>query len=320
MAVTTAAKCTFFFSQSKHGWSETYYTIKTIEDAYVVCSRLGDSLIRLRGSNTSISALRISLVACPTNQGPAPRMNQLFPPKPTWNQGGAVIAPTETGGSESDSFSACILARCIPANAAIGVKSIFMGGMPDRYDIEGGKLLGSFTFMYGTPVIRAWQEALSEGGFGWLGQTLSPLVRKTAIRDITIGADGVPVIKTFNGLTGLDPAIVNAPGVYLPIRLSGITQPGNLNGVWPFSVSTGTEVGAIYLTMKKSVATLAWDGTGKCTYAPLNFIPFSTATVGSPNPVPIETAGNIYAAKIAKRKRGRPFGSQPGRRRTIPVS
>lgn len=314
MSVTTAAKCTFFYKQNDHGWSESYYTLKTIQDAYNACVPLGNALIAFRGNNTGITGLRISLVPCPTNQGPANRSTQLFPPLPTWAVGSVPIAAGITGGAESDSFSASVLMRCIPQTPTIGTKSIFMGGFPDIYDRGGGQIAGSLQYFFGVVPVRNLQQALAQGGFGWLGQTTNPASTVSSIKQIDVSLGKVPIITTNTNIWGTTTGILGVYGVTAPVRISGIGQPGNLNGIWPVSVSS---VGV--MTLRKPVAILAWNGTGQVQFQAKNFIPFANAWVGSTNPTPTEILGNLYAEKVAKRKRGKPFGQQPGRRRTIPV-
>lgn len=315
MPVATAAKCTFFYQQLQHGWSETYYTLKTISDAYDACVPLGNALINMRGNNTAITGLRISLVPCPTNQGPANRSTQLFPAQPNWGAGTFAGATGFGGDPGSDAFSASVLMRCIPSNPTIGTKSIFMGGFPDIYDRGGGQVAGTLVQFFGTVATRALQQALAQGSFGWLGQTTNPASQSSSIKEILYSINNVPYIKPtgdiFVGSTG----IIGVSGVNVPVRISGIKQPGNLNGIWPVRVNSANEVHLL-----KPFAHLAWDGTGTISFQPKNFIPFINAWVGTTNPTPTEIMGNIYAEKIAKRKRGRPFGSQAGRRRNIPVS
>jgi hypothetical protein len=316
MPSTTAAKCTFFYQQGSHGWTESYYQYGTpIPEAYLHALNLGNQLIALRGSNTAITALRIAEVLCPTNQSPAPRSSQLFPPAQGWGAGNAPVAGNITGGNQSDTFSASVLARCIPAFATPGVKSIFMGGFPDIYDQQGGIPQGGFVFNYGTVITRRFQQALWQGGFGWLG-----IAPATPPASVPIGA----LVTTTSGLIAINVTATLAlqtalgsvqNGQVVPIRISGMRQPGNLNGTWPFHV---TRVGAIYqLNSTRPFATLTWDGTGQITYSPKSFVPFISANVGADNPTPREIDGNIYIEKISRRKRGLPFGAQRGRQRAV---
>lgn len=314
MPPATAAKCTFFYQQQNHGWSETYYTLKTISDAYNACVPLGNALINMRGNNTAITGLRISLVACPTNQGPANRATQLFPPQPTWGAGTFAGATGFGGDPGSDSFSASVLMRCIPATPSIGTKSIFMGGFPDIYDRGGGVVAGTLVQFFGTVIVKNLQQALAQGNFGWLGQTTNPASQTAAIKEIIFNINHINFITPEGNIFAGSTGIIGVSGVTVPVRISGITQPGNLNGIWPVTVDSNGKC-----RMKKPVATLAWSGNGQISFQPKNFIPFINAWVGTTNPTPTEREGNIYAEKIAKRKRGRPFGLQAGRRSVIPV-
>lgn len=314
MSSTSAAKCVFFYKQGEHGWSEAYYTLKTIADAYDACIPLGNALIRLRGKDTAITALRISQVLCPTNQLPNPRSAQLFPPLATWASGGAVVAPGVTGGAQSDTWSASILARCVPQTPQPGTKSIYMGGMPDIYDQAGGQAYPSFSYWFGVQPIRALQQALWQNAFGWMGITTNPGQVATPITGLTNTVSGfVTVTVATSGITAALAAQMS--GQVVPLRISGVRQPGNLNGTWPFRFLYGTT--ACTFTSTRPFAVLTWDGTGTVTYSPKNFIPFCQANIGAGNPTPTETLGNIYAEKVARRKRGLPFGLQHGRRKAV---
>ncbi len=316
MPVSRVAKCTFFYQQNEHGWSETYYTEKTIEEAYDACIPLGDALIAIRGKNTAITGLRISLVPSPTNQGAANRITQLFPPRPGWSVGGAVISPAITGQNESDSFTTCVLARAVPlGGSAIGTKSIFMGGFPDIYAQNGGVLVGTFQYFFGIAPIRTLQRALTQGAFGWLGQTANPVAVTARIETLTYSTGNVPTLKPYTDIFANSTGIKGASGVYVPVQITGVKTPGNLNGIWPGSVASDGKV-----TLKKPFAHLTWDSTGSISYRPKALILFSNQTVGMTPVSQTEPDGNLYALKVAKRKRGRPFGQQPGRAKIKPVS
>jgi hypothetical protein len=152
--------------------------------------------------------------------------------------------------------------------------------------------------------------ALWQGGFGWMGITTEPGAISTPIQTLVNSTSGIITITV--SAAALNP-IVNtlANGQIIPLRLSGIRQPGNLNGTWPFRYTLGTT--SHTFTSVRSFAVLTWDGTGQITYSPKNFIPFINANIGAGNPTPAETKGNLYAEKIARRKRGLPFGLEHGR-------
>ena len=313
MPSQTAAKCTFLYQQGLYGWTESYFTLKTIQDAYAACLPLGNALIALRGENTAITGIRISQVLCPTNQPPNPRSAQLFPPLNSWSSGGATI--TFSGGPISDTFSASVLARCIPATPQPGTKSIYMGGMPDAYDKAGGTFQFNFTYNYGVAPIRALQRALWQGAFGWLGITASPAPASVPIGNLSVSTTGLVSITVSNTAALLAALGSIQRGQVIPLRISNVRQPGNMNGTWPFRFLGGT-ASTLFVSVK-SFATLTWDLTGSVTYSPKNFIPFIQANVGVGNPTPAEVLGNIYAEKIARRKRGLPFGVERGRQKVI---
>ena len=319
-------KCTFFFAIGGHGWSETYYCNQpTITQCFAPCIQLGTALNAFRGNNTTLTNFRISLVNVPTNQGPAPRLTQLFPGSVLWT-GGAVISPAITGGAQSDLFETSFLMRGVSSLEVPGTKSIFWGGMPDFFDQAGGVIYGQgnnpnvLVWIYGTQLVQNIQAALFQGGFGWLGQTQTSGSLAGAVYAINIVNGFAASIATTRNLWVGSSNIVNNPQCSVPMRISGLLQPGNLNGSWPMFITGPSSDGIYTCFFKKRIACLPYTSGGQLAFQPKVFIPFSNLWVGpSGGGMVNDAVGNLYAVKIARKKRGVPFGQQHGRRRAVPT-
>lgn len=211
-------------------------------------------------------------------------------------------------------FSVCVLMKGVPATVGLPAKNIFMRGLPDNYDINGGELNGQLYQFFGVNRVQALQDALKGDGtpFGWLGnQNPVPVNSSSRFQAITQNANGTvtftltnlalafPVGSTFNAFNNFT------------VRISGIEDPGNING----TVTGNAGAGAGFFTTKKRIAIRPWDGvTGTLYYIPKMFVPFSNKTIQLPvegNPL---TYGNIWASRIGERKAGAIFGTVPGRR------
>jgi hypothetical protein len=214
--------------------------------------------------------------------------------------------------------------RGVPAGEFPGIKSIFWGGMPDILDQQGGVFFGlgqpqPLVYAYNQTIVQTLQAALFNGNFGWLGQTSSPGVAIASIRSVVVANGGYAQYLTIgtNILAG-STNVVNNPLASVPIRISGIQQPGNLNGIWPMTVQGPNSDGTYTLYFKKRIAVLPWVVGGQAAYQPKNFIGYSNLWVGpTANGMINDPTGNIYVVKVAKRKRGVPFGQQRGRRKAL---
>lgn len=312
--MATLSKVTFFYQQLNQGFQESYYCqAATIGAAQAIAEPLGTALLTLRGENTAIISYRVSLVDVPL-QFPRLRQARNFPPLPNWRAGSFVNAPPGVPPENwSDMFSVCVLMRGVPATVGQPGKNIYMRGLPDSYDVRGGLLAGTLDQFFGMARVQALQRALVPAGtpFGWLG-TIRPVVAfQSPLTAVTQNANGTITMTLAAAIATFPAGALGNAQNFVPIRLTGMRQPGNLNGTIPVRIdSTG-----FIVTTKKRIAIGQWDNsTGTVSYIPKSFIPFSGGIISAPvrgNPM---TYGNLWAVRISERKAGKIYGTVPGRR------
>jgi hypothetical protein len=94
-------------------------------------------------------------------------------------------------------------------------------------------------------------------------------------------------------------------GISVPVRISGVKSPGNINGVIPVTISGSYS----QCTSTKRIAILPWDGnSGVIHYNAPVFYPFHAYVV----PGGIGNSG-ILLDRVGERKAGRPSGAPRGR-------
>ncbi len=311
MAVMT--KVTFFYRQLAQGWQETYYNnASTIAGVKPLAITLGNALMALRGENTAIVNYRISTINVPLSF-PRLRIVRTFLPERSWAAGQFVANPALNPVENwSDFYQTCVLMRCMPSTVGISNKVIFMRGLPDSYDVQGGQLNGQLYQFFGIPRIRALQQALAPQTFqfGWLAQLRPQIVFQTPFVSITQNANGtisfvpsVPLATVPNSALGTASSI--------PLKISGVRVPGNLNGIVPCTV----DINGLIYTTKKKIAIVPWDqSTGTMSYVPKEFVPFSGNFITAPRTGDPLSFGNIWAERIGERKTGKVFGFVPGRK------
>lgn len=290
-------KCTFMFTQRNQGWSESYYRTGSLADTVQKAYDLGSALMAFRGLNTGLNGVRIALVNVP-RVFPVSRLAQLLPPLSTWASGTAVI----NGDKDSDAASTCMLMRCYDGTGNAAAKFIFMRGISDNFVVAGGVPVPQGMSIFG----GAWttlQTTLGSNGWGWVGNNATPTVQPITGLAYTAPNSGFVAI-TFTGPLFPVGYPLNA-GVTVPIRISRLISPANLNGSIP--VVLGGSLAAC--TTKKRVAILNWDGaSGQASFNAKQFWQFMPYTA----PGGLGNTG-ILLDRIGERKPGRPFGTPPGR-------
>lgn len=308
------AKVTFFYQQLSQGFQEQYFCqAATIGAAQPLAEALGSALLSFRGANTSIVNYRVSMMNVPLIF-PRLRQARVFPPLPTWGQGGFINTPPPNPPENwSDMFSVCVIMRGVPATPGQPAKNIFMRGLPDQYDVRGGELNGTLDQFFGMPRVQTLQRALVPAGtpFGWLGSVRPTVNFQSLLSAVVQNTNGTVSMTLTTDLLTVPPSALGHQQFHVPVRISGMRAPGNLNG----SLTVWFDVTGTIMTTTKRIAIGTWDGsTGRVTYVPKSFVPFSGSIISAPvrgNPF---TYGNIWAVRIGERKAGRIFGTVPGRR------
>lgn len=297
--MTALVKTTFFFTQRNQGWSETYYRAGSLTDTVQKAYDLGNALIALRGINTGISGFRIAQVNVPTTY-PRPRVAQLFAPLPTWATGSAVI----NGDKDSDAADTCLLMRCYDTTGNAAAKFIFMRGVSDNFIIAGGIPIPGGMSAFGGSWITL-QQKLGSDGWGWVGNAAASTVMQISALAYTAPNSGY-VAFTFTG--NLFPnSIPLGQNITVPIRVSRVVTPGNINGQIPVVVNAALNA----CVTKKRIAILPWDGnSGQASFNGKQFWQFKPYVA----PGGLGNTG-ILLERIGERKAGRPFGTPPGRAR-----
>lgn len=313
-SMATLAKVTFFYQQLNQGFQESYYCqAATIGAAQPLAEALGTALMSFRGQNTALINYRVSMMTVPL-AFPRLRQSRIFPPLATWAQGGFInVPPPNPPENWSDMFSVCVLMRGVPAAVGQAGKNIYMRGLPDSYDINGGQLNGTLDQFFGMPRVQALQRALVPAGtpFGWLGTTRPAIPFQSLLTAVTQNANGTISLTLASAIETLPAGAAGNAQNFVPVRISGVKIPGNINGTIPMNVDNTRFI----LTSKKRIAIVPWDqATGLVTYIPKIFVPFSGNIIRAPvrgNPM---TYGNLWAVRISERAAGRVFGAVPGRR------
>jgi pimeloyl-ACP methyl ester carboxylesterase len=298
--MASVAKVTFNFLQRGYGWTETYYRAGGLADSADRAILLGNQLIKFRGQTCGITRYRVSIINVPVTF-PKPRSSRPFVAPNSWAQGTAGV-----DDKAADFSDTCLLMICLASVPNVAAKYIYWRGIPDEIVVNGGNVrTGGMTF-FGAATWNALQSELSQGGWGWLGTvgTGKTQVKISGLAQ-TAGTTGFVnfTFETplFAGATPVDPA----PGYVVPIRISQVRTPGNINGVIPVTVGPTTS----QATSKNRISILTWDGvSGKATYTQQALITFAPPAVRG-------TLPNIDIARVGERRAGVPTGQPRGRQR-----
>lgn len=247
----THAKVTWWFQCNGLGWTESLLVVangQTPQSNYGAAFSMLQAILGMCGSNTTAGYLRISMKTLPQNYPLVrpTRSSQLyaFPFL-------AGSAPPGPGGGKpyTDKPQVAIILTMTPVTAGFAPKLMYIRGIPDDFDVQGGQpgaptLIGYFGANWTALILT-----LTSGSWGWQGKnpTLSPfdLPLTNIVQSVP---PGNPIVtcagNPWFGLNGV-----------VPTRLASITTPGNLNGVHPLRVLTGTTA-----QFKQPTAMLPWDG------------------------------------------------------------
>jgi pimeloyl-ACP methyl ester carboxylesterase len=295
------AKVTFFFTCNGYGWTESYWSQAAFslpQQYYPQAFNLAGLRAQLMGNNTTLTHIRISLINVPATYGPGgqspPRNSQLFTLAPPLT--GPGVQPGDPTKNPTDMPDVCMLCRWIPT-IAVASKLQYMRGIPDDFDVMGGlpaltpvAYFGGSWTNFVTAIQTGFGAGVNQTGpWGYVGK--NPGAQAVAsISALTQTSGGYVSITTSTNLFNLALTPVNS---VVPVRISKLTVPGNLNSVHPVQVYSANQ----FVTEKK-IAILAWDSSpGKVTYSPLTYIPVAT----------------VQFSRIGERKAGRPFAVARGR-------
>lgn len=247
----THAKVTWWFQAQNYGWSESLFMVQQGQkpsDNFAIALGLVTKLLGMCGSNTSCGYMRISMKTLPNNYpSPRPRrLSQLFSFPFI-----AGYAPAAPGGAKAftDFPEVAIILSFTPSAAGFAPKLMYLRGIPDDFDVQGGTPGAATLVGYFGANWTNFYNQLVNGNWGWEGQspTLSKLQQPITglVQSTPAGAPSVTCASspfaTFNGI--------------VPCRFSKLVTPGNLNGVHPLRVTSTTTA-----MFKQPTAMLPWDG------------------------------------------------------------
>lgn len=280
-------RVTFGFEGKGQGWSETHAMINANRSPEVLEPTLADiasKRAQFLGNQFSINAIRISRYS----EDNGPRIRGVHPIKGTWR----TSVTGEAG--EAEPAAVALLCRGISLDSQVQPKfdantnQTFLGAPFDRSVDTGGQVYpgrGGLQAAFGS-----WRQAMLNASMGWLA---SDTILQADIATITEGVNG---IATFTTIQAISPPLAD-DGVY-KVRIKGVN-----GGVSPLN-------GEMIIRV-----------TGTSTFVSRYPIGWSLAQIGGSvrfyaNISPFIQYGDLrLVLEAANHKRGRPFGSKPGRRR-----
>lgn len=279
-------RITFGFEGKGQGWSETHAMINANRSPEVLEPTLADiasKRAQFLGNEFSINAIRISRYS----EDNGPRIRGVHPVRGEWR----TSVTGEPGSAEPAQVA--LLCRGVSLDSQVNPKfdantnQTFLGAPFDRSVDTGGTVYPGRGGLQAA--FNSWRQAMLTASMGWLA---SDTIHQADLATITEGTDG---IATFTTIQALTPTLA-INGVYR-CRIKGINNGQSpLNGEMIIRV-TGA---ATFMSRYPIGWSLAQVGGSVRFYASVS--PF------------IQYGDLRLVLQAANHKRGRPFGSKPGRR------